>query len=256
MARLALLASRLRSVLIYAPLYAVATISYGLVSMACSPFDATGRRQHRVARAWARMLLRVAGTRVTVEGEANLVTGGPAVLVCNHLSYMDVPVLFARLPLQFRILAKQGLFRIPFLGGHLRRSHHLPVDQSNVRASLRSLHQAAESVAQGLPLFIFPEAGRSFSGAMQEFVPGAFFIAIQAQVPVVPMVLIGTYEILPPGTAHLRPGPVRLVILPPLPTTGLTRRDAEPLAIRVREQMVAVCRAAPAPISAAFPSGS
>lgn len=236
------MASRLRSGVVYAPLYALATIVYGLVSMAWSHFDPSGRRQHRVAQAWARMLLRISGTRVTLEGEANLVGNGPAVMVCNHLSYMDVPVLFARLPLQFRILAKQGLFKIPFLGGHLHRAHHLPVDQSNVRASLHSLQRAAESVAQGLPLFIFPEAGRSFSGAMQEFVPGAFFIAIQAQVPVVPMVLIGTYEILPPGTAHLRPGRVRLVILPPVATTGLVRKDAATLATRVREQMLEACR--------------
>src|SRR6185312_497198 len=160
--------SRLRSGLWYAPLYGLATVGYGLVSMGCSRFDPSGRRQHRVAQAWARMLLRVAGTRVVVIGEENLLAGRPSVMVCNHLSYMDVPVLFARLPLQFRILARQGLFRIPFLGGHLQRCQHLPVDQSNVRASMRSLKQAAESVAAGLPLFVFPEAGRSFSGTMQE----------------------------------------------------------------------------------------
>lgn len=236
--------SQLRSVLLFAPLYGLATAGYGLVSMACSRFDASGRRQHRVAQAWARMLLRIARVRVQVEGLPNL-TAGPAVLVCNHLSYMDVPVLFAVLPLQFRILAKQGLFRIPFLGGHLRRAHHLPVDQSSARASLRSLHQAAAGVASGLPLFIFPEAGRSFSGVMQDFVPGAFFIAIQAQVPVVPMVLQGTWEIMPPGTAHLRPGRVRLRILPAVSTLGLTRHDAAALAQRVREQMAEACAAAP-----------
>ncbi|MGN6591505.1 MAG: lysophospholipid acyltransferase family protein, partial [Terriglobales bacterium] len=174
----------------------------------------------------------------------------PMVVVCNHLSYMDVPVLFASLPLQFRILAKAGLFRIPFLGGHLQRAQHLPVDQSNARTSMRSLQQAAAAVKGGLPLFIFPEAGRSFSGEMQEFVPGAFYIAIQAQLPVVPMVLIGTYEILPPSTAHLRPGHVALVIAPPVPTTGLSRRDAPALAARVREQMLAIYQAKRQPAAA------
>lgn len=244
MPRAAHLASRLRSGLIYAPLFGLATIGYGLVSMAWSRFDPRGRRQHRVAQAWARMLLRIASTRVTLEGAENLVQGRPSVMVCNHLSYMDVPVLFALLPLQFRILARQGLFRIPFLGGHLQRCQHLPVDQSNARASLRSLQLAAESVAQGLPLFIFPEAGRSFSGEMQDFVPGAFYIAIQAQVPVVPMVLIGTFEILPPSTAHLRPGRVRLVICPPVPTAGLTRKDAPALAQKVRDQMLSIYQSA------------
>ena len=235
--------SRLRSWLLFAPLYGVATVGYGLVSMAWSRFDPHGVRQHRTARAWARMLLRIARVKVTVEGAGNLpAPTQPMVLVCNHLSYMDVPVLFASLPLQFRILAKAGLFRIPFLGGHLTRAQHLPVDQSNVRASMRSLQQAAAAVREGLPLFIFPEAGRSFSGEMQDFVPGAFYIAIQAQVPIVPMVLIGTYEILPPTTAHLRPGHVTLAIAPPIPTTTLTRHDAPALAAQVRDQMLATYR--------------
>lgn len=234
--------SRLRSVLIFAPLYALATILYGAVSLACSYRDPTGRRQHRVAQAWARMLLRIARIPVNVAGRQFLITDRPCVMVCNHLSYMDVPVLFANLPLQFRILAKQGLFSIPFLGGHLKRSQHLPVDQENARASLRSLLKAAESVAQGLPLFVFPEAGRSFDGHMKEFVPGAFFVAVQAQVPIVPMVLVGTREALEPHTVHLRPHPVELVICPPVATTGLTRKDVEALAQQVREQMLQIYR--------------
>ncbi len=238
MSKLSYTSSRLRSGLIFAPLYGLTTAAYGLVSMACSRFDESGARQHRVAQAWARMLLRLGGIHVKVEGLAHLMPG-PKVIICNHLSYMDVPVLFAVLPLQFRILAKQGLFKIPFLGGHLRRAQHLAVDQSNPRASMRSLHQAAAAVAAGLPLFIFPEAGRSFSGAMQPFVPGAFFIAIQAQVPIVPIVLVGTYEILQPTTAHLRPGRVQLLIGPPISTAGLTRHDAPALAQQLHDQMAA-----------------
>lgn len=240
MRRLTQLASLLRSLLLFAPLYGLATVVYGAASMACSPFDSGGGIQHRIARAWAQQLLRLAGVRVEVEGTENLVYSRPSVMVCNHLSYMDVPVLFATLPLQFRILARQGLFRIPFLGGHLRRSQHLAVDQSNPRASMRSLQQAAAAVAAGLPLFIFPEAGRSFSGELQEFVPGAFYIAIQAQVPVVPMVLIGTFEVLPPATAHLRPGKVELVICPPIPTSGLTRAQAAGLATGVRDRVLEI----------------
>ena len=232
--------SRLRSGLLYAPLYGLATAGFGLASMASSPFDSSGGRQHRIARSWARTLCRISSTRIHVEGLDHLVHGSSSVMVCNHISYMDVPVLFASLPLQFRILARQGLFRIPFMGSHLRRCRHLPVDQSNVRASLRSLQQAAASAASGLPLFIFPEAGRSFSGEMQAFVPGAFFVAIQAQVPVVPMVLIGTWEILRPSTAHLLPGRVELVICPPILTTGLSRQDAPRLAARVHAQMLEI----------------
>ena len=242
MPRHAHLLSRLRSGLIFAPAMALATALYGTASMACSRFDATGARQHRIARAWARMLCRIGGIRVRVEGLENLILESRSVMVCNHISYMDVPVLFGYLPLQFRILAKAGLFKIPFMGSHLRRCQHLPVDQSNARSSLHSLHEAAAAVAEGLPLFVFPEAGRSFSGAMQDFVPGAFYVAIQAQVPIVPMVLIGTWEVLQPATAHLRPGRVDLVICPPVATTGYSRRDAVRLAGAVHDQMQAIYR--------------
>lgn len=231
-----------RSVAWFAPLVGLATILYGMVSLVCSLWDPTGRRQHRVAQAWARMLLRLCWTRTRVIGAENLVLDRPCVIVCNHLSYMDVPVLFARLPLQFRILAKKGLFSIPFLGGHLKRSQHLPVEQDNPRALVRSLLKAADSVKEGLPVFVFPEAGRSFDGEMKEFVTGAFFLAVQARVPILPLVLVGTYELLEPGTAHLRPHPVDLVVCPPVSTEGKTRKDIDALAQQVRGQMLQVYR--------------
>jgi 1-acyl-sn-glycerol-3-phosphate acyltransferase len=121
----------------------------------------------------------------------------------------------------------------------LRRCQHLPVDQSNPRATLRSLYTSAASVSGGLPLFVFPEGGRSFSGGLQTFALGAFYIAVQAQVPIVPMVLVGTFELLPPTTAHLRPGAVRLIIGPPIATTGLNRADVPALGERTRAAMAA-----------------
>lgn len=234
------LLARLRSWFFFTPAYGLATVAYGAASFACSRWDATGSRQHRIARAWARMLLRIAGVRVTVVGGEWLhepAAQRPCVLVCNHLSYMDVPVLFATLPLQFRILARQGLFKIPFLGGHLRRAQHLPVDQANPRAAFRSLLQATTSVSAGLPVFIFPEAGRSFEGELRPFVNGAFMLAIQAQVPIVPMVLAGTWELLPPGSFILRPRPVTLIVSDPVSTAGLTRADAPALAARIHDHM-------------------
>ncbi len=230
----------LRAVLWYAPLIFLATALYGAVSLTLSLFDPTGRKQHRVAQAWARRLVRIAQLRVTVEGRENLILDRPAVMVANHLSYMDIPVLFSELPLQFRIMARKGLFSIPFMGWHLRRSGHLPVDHANVRASLQSLRKAAESVKNGMAAFVFPEGGRSTSGYLREFVSGAFFIALRAQAPVVPMVLIGTREALPPDSLHLRPGPVRLIIGPAIETAGLTVKDSEALSRRVHEYFEAV----------------
>jgi len=228
--------SFLRSLLVFVPLLMLATTLCGAVSLALSLFDATGRRQHRVARFWAWLLLRLFAIRMQVEGTENLPPNTPCILVCNHLSFMDIPTLFAVLPLQFRIFARQGLFSIPFLGWHLTRSRHLPVDDS-AKASLRSLLRAADTVRQGLPVFVFPEGGRSMDGRMQRFIPGAFLLAVRAQVPVVPMVLVGSRDVLPPGSLHLHPFHVTLTILPPVSTQDLTPRQAEALAFDVRERM-------------------
>jgi 1-acyl-sn-glycerol-3-phosphate acyltransferase len=228
-----------RSLLYFIPLIFLATAGFGLWSLAVSVFEASGRRQHAIARHWARTLLRIAGVRVTVTGREYLSRGGSCVLVANHLSYMDTPVVFAELPMQFRILARRWLFSIPCLGWHLRRSMHLPI-AADVSGSVRSLLRAAEHVRHGLPVFIFPEGGRSHQGQLQAFRGGAFLLAIRAHVPVIPMVLVGTREVLRYGSLHIRPGCVCVHVLPPISTTDLSSREVERLSTDVRSQILAV----------------
>src|SRR5205807_9067013 len=138
----------LRAVFITDPLIVVATIVYGSVSLVASFFDETGRKQIAVARAWARMLLRVAGVRVTVEGLENIDPNGSYVFACNHASYMDTPVILAHIPVQFRFLAKEGLFKIPFLGDHLRRAGHIPVPRENPRAAVKTMAEAGRIIRE------------------------------------------------------------------------------------------------------------
>ncbi len=227
-------ASYLRALLWTDPLVLLATAGYGAWSWAVSHRDPGGWRQHAIARRWARRLLALGRVEVEVRGR-ELLPPAPAVLVANHLSYFDTPVIFAELDLPFRILALEYLFHIPFLGGHLRRAQHIPVDQSDARAAMRSLLRAAERVRQGEAVFIFPEAHRSPSGELQAFVSGAFYLALKAQVPLVPMALAGTRQILPPGSHHIRPGRVRLRIGPPIPTAGRDTSQAAALAAEARE---------------------
>ncbi len=155
----------------------------------------------------------------------------------NHLSYMDTPVLFAKLPFQFRILAKQSLWKLPFIGWHLRRSGQVPVDQTSSRASISSLARGVAALRSGMPLVVFPEGGRSPQGGVQPFLAGAAFMAIRAQVPVVPLTLVGTYELLPMHVYHLAPRPLLLVVGEPISTVGLTTRDAEAVTAQVRWQI-------------------
>lgn len=240
--RIAEALSYLRSLFITIPLLAFATVVYGAWSLAVSVVDATGSKQHDIARRWARTLLAICGVRVRVAGLENLLTEKPCVLVSNHLSYMDIPVIFSVLPIQFRILARKMLFKIPFLGWHLRRSKHLPVDHANARASWRSLVKAAQSIKAGMPVFIFPEGGRSLDGNLREFVHGASFLALQAGAPVVPMLLSGTREVLKPDSFHIHPHAVTLVIGPPIAAGEFGQRELERLSAAVRERMLALAK--------------
>lgn len=215
------------------PLIALATTGFGILSLIASLWDRSGRQQHFIAHVWARVLLAISLSSVQVMGSEHH-PEGPAVYASNHLSYFDTPVLFARLPFQFRILAKQALWKVPFIGWHLHRSGQVPVDQSSARSSIASLGRGVHALKSGLPLVLFPEGGRTSDGSIQPMMSGAAYMAIKAQVPLVPVTLIGTRELLPMHTYHLTPRPLKLILSPAISTIGLATRDAD----RVTQQLL------------------
>ena len=221
--------------LLIMPLMALATVVCGCVSLLCSLWDRSGRQQHVVARFWANTLLRLSLSPVRLVGAEKLEDVDVAVYASNHLSYMDTPVLFAKLPFQFRILAKAALWKVPFIGWHLRRSGQLAVDQSSARSAVLSLSRGVGALKAGLPLLLFPEGGRSADGQLQSLLPGSAYMAIKAQVPLVPVTLIGTYELLPIHTYHLRPRPILVIVGDPISTAGMTTRDADRLTRILRD---------------------
>jgi 1-acyl-sn-glycerol-3-phosphate acyltransferase len=227
---------RLRGILFADPAIILATIAFGTVSLIVSFFDATGTVQIRVARAWARFLLAVSGVRVRVEGLEHIDPNGSYVFISNHLSYMDTPVALANIPVQFRFLAKRGLFQIPFLGNHLSRAGHIPVPREDARAAVKTMQTAAEVIKQKkISLLIFPEGGRSHDGVLRPFKEGGVYIAIRAGVPIVPMVIIGTREVLPYGGGVPRPGTVTLRILEPIQTAGCDLKQRGSLTQSIRD---------------------
>lgn len=227
---------RLRGLLFADPAIILATIFFGTISLIVSFFDATGRVQIKVARVWARTLLAVSGVRVRVEGLQHIGPNGGYVFISNHLSFMDTPVALANIPVQFRFLAKRGLFQIPFLGTHLSRAGHIPVPREDPRAAVKTMHLAAETIQRKqISLLIFPEGGRSHDGVLRPFKEGGVYIAIKAGVPIVPMVIIGSREILPYGGGVVQPGDVTLRILEPIETAGLSLRDRGAVTERLRE---------------------
>lgn len=221
--------SRLRSFLVWDPLIWLYTIVLGGLSLLSSFFDKSGSIQHGFAQLWSRTILKTIGAAPQVEGLDKIDTTKPAVYVVNHLSALDIPVLYAYLPFQFRILAKKELFRYPFMGWHLQRSGQIPVVLENPRASVRSLNLAVAALQQGKSLVIFPEGGRSPDGQLHAFMGGAFYAALKAQVDVVPIALVGTFEMLKMNTWHIKLGPLQLVVGKPISTVGMSTRDMEKL---------------------------
>jgi 1-acyl-sn-glycerol-3-phosphate acyltransferase len=227
--------SRLRSYFLWDPLIWIYTIILGCISLICSFFDRSGEIQHGFARLWSRTILGTIGAKVQVEGLDKIDVSRAQVYVVNHLSALDIPVLYAYLPFQFRILAKKELFRYPFMGWHLRRSGQIPVVLESPKASVRSLNLAVAAIKNGKSLVIFPEGGRSPDGQLKSFMGGAFYAGIKAQVDIVPIALVGTYEMLKMNTWHIRPGPIQMLIGEPIHTAGMSIRDIEKTTQRARD---------------------
>src|SRR5579859_4921242 len=207
---------RWRSNVLQAPLFFMATGFFGTLALLASLVAKTGRTQHRIARIWARVCVRLSASRLTIDGEENLHKHPVAVYAANHTSYMDTPVVFSALPFQFRILAKKELWSLPFIGWYLNRSGQIPIDAENPRATLSSLGAGVKALRAGMPLFVFPEGSRTPNGDLQVFLAGAAFLAIRAQVPLVPIALSGVYDLLPIHTRHFYPGDLVLSVGTPI----------------------------------------
>jgi 1-acyl-sn-glycerol-3-phosphate acyltransferase len=222
-----------RTVFYLIPAVTLYTIVLGTASLVSTVFDGTGDFGHRCARAWARLILKTTGVRVQVSGLEHLHPSRSYVFASNHQSIYDIPILFASLPWQLRIVAKDSLGRVPFLGWHLRHSGHLLVDRKNPGADI--VAKMKRLVNEAHSLIVFPEGTRSTDGSVSRFKKGTFIVAIDAQLPIVPVSLSGSRHVMKKGRLMVCPGDVTLTVHPPIATAGLTRQDARGLANSVRE---------------------
>lgn len=230
--------SRLRSYFFFNPLIWGYTVFFGLASIPFGFFDKDGRRLHGFARAWSKAIMKTIFSPFRVVGLEKIDTGRPHVYAVNHGSALDIPALYAFLPFQFRILFKKELLSYPIVGWHLKRSGQVCIDQQHPARSVAHIRSALKTLKAGLPLVIFPEGGRTSDGRIQPFLPGAFFLAIKAQVDVVPIALIGMYDLLPMNTYHIKARPLEMRVGEPIPTAGLTLRDMEKLSEAVRRNLI------------------
>jgi 1-acyl-sn-glycerol-3-phosphate acyltransferase len=222
-----------RTVLFLIPVIGLYTVVLGTASIMSSFFDRTGDFGHRCARAWSRLILRTTGVRASVRGLEHLDPAKSYVLASNHQSIYDIPILFAALPLQLRIVAKASLGSFPFLGWHLRRTGHLLVDRRNPGPDI--IEKMKRLVRESHSLIVFPEGTRSADGRVGRFKKGSFLVAIDAALPVVPVSLSGSRHVMKKGRLMVCPGVVHVTVHEPIPSAGVPREEVIPFAERVQE---------------------
>jgi len=211
------------------------TVVMGSLSLLVWPFDRTGNKQFWCARWWCRLVAWSIFARIRVHGVEHVRPDRPYVYMANHSSLIDTPALFAYLPHPFRIMAKRGLFYVPFMGWHLWTAGHFPIDRGNAAKMVASLRQVIEGVKHGRSLAVFPEGTRSPDGKLQKFQPGVFKIALKAGVPIVPVTIWGTFDLLPKTTLAPRPGHVDVILGEPIDTTDYDDKRVSELITRTRE---------------------
>lgn len=220
------------------PLILVWTAAMATISLFISLFDGTGRLQHACARTWSRVILQVTRARVEITGLERLDTSKAYVFASNHLSMFDIWVFLAHLPFQFRFVAKVSLFKWPFLGWHLRRAGNIPIDRRNPRKAIESYEAAGAKIRAGVSVVVFPEGMRTWGDTVAPFKRGSFVLAQKAQVPIVPVTIIGSHRLLPRGSFLVQPGDIEVKIHAPLEYDHYKHLELESLAESVRKTIL------------------
>jgi 1-acyl-sn-glycerol-3-phosphate acyltransferase len=210
------------------------TLVAGTLVIVLSFFVRSGNPLHKIARFWGKSILVVSRIKVSVKGLSGIDLAGPYIYMPNHQSNFDIPVLLGHLPVQFRWLAKRELFKIPIFGRAMRKAGYISIDRYDRESAFKSLDVAAQKVKSGVSVLIFPEGTRSRDGKIRAFKKGGFVLAIDSGVPIVPVVIKGTYAIMTKGKFRVNPGHVSMVVHRPIETAAYTRETKEGLMQSVR----------------------
>lgn len=215
----------------------LATLLGGSIAICTSFFGRGGNVPHLVARLWARSILFVSRVKVSVQGLHHIDPIGTYIYMVNHQSMYDILVVLGYLPVQFRWLAKMELFRIPVFGYAMARAGYISIDRSDRRSAHKSLQEAAEKIARGVSVVVFPEGTRSTDGQIKPFKAGGFHLAIRSGQPIVPVVICGTGHVMRKGSLRIRPGRVMVSINPPVDTSSYNNRTKQLLMESLRSTM-------------------
>jgi 1-acyl-sn-glycerol-3-phosphate acyltransferase len=213
----------------------IATLILGVLTLVAYPFDRKGRAGHSCARLWGKTALLANRVKVRVEGMEHLNGRGPYVFMSNHQGFYDIFALLGHLPYQFRWLAKKELFSVPFLGWTMAAVGYISIDRGGTRDTVGAMNEAAQKIRDGMSVVIFPEGSRSPDGTIQPFKKGGFTLAIKSKVPIVPIAISGSREIMPKDSLAAAPGEIRMVVGHPIEIQHYSLKDRESLMEKVRE---------------------
>ena len=192
------------------------SIALGVIAIAAGFFDKSGNLSHRVSSLWCRLLCKLNGVKVEIEGLENILKNRPQIFVSNHQGYFDIFALSGYLPVQIRWVAKSSLFKIPFLGGSMKASGYIPVERGDRKKAYEAFNKTLEKIKEGSSIIIFPEGTRSEDGTIGPFKKGSNLIASRSKSPMIPVTITGSRDIIKKGSASITPGSVRVIISPPV----------------------------------------
>ncbi len=213
----------------------IATLVFGFCVLITYPFDRKGRVAHHYARLWGKVALLANRVKVKIEGMDRLDGKGPYIFMSNHQGSYDIFALQGHLPYQFKWLAKKELFSIPFFGWAMAAAGYISIDRQGTRETVEAMNEAAQKIRDGMSVVIFPEGSRSPDGSVQPFKKGGFTLAIKSKVPIVPIAISGSRDIMPKDKLTAMPGEIQMFVGHPIETQHYSSKDREPLMKKVRE---------------------
>ncbi|HTZ39567.1 MAG TPA: lysophospholipid acyltransferase family protein [Syntrophales bacterium] len=193
------------------------------------------RTVHRIATLWARILLWISSVKTEVIGRENILQNRPQIFMANHQSGFDILIVLAHMDTYFAWIAKKELFSIPIFGDAMKKGGYISIDRKNFIRAMRSISDAARIIQEGKSVMTFPEGTRSMDNRVHPFKKGVFHLALKAGVPIVPVTIIGSGDIMPKKSLRVHPGKITMVIDKPIDVTTYSEETVDDLIHRVHE---------------------
>lgn len=202
--------------IIKALIIAINALIIAIFTILVSPFDSRGKITHYLSKIFSKVILTVSGIKLNVKGLEKIDRDRSYVFVSNHASYFDIPILMQAIPNNVRFIYKKSLSKIPIFGWGMYLGQYVPIDRENGREALKSLRKAAEKIKKGISIVIFPEGTRTPDGEIKDFKKGLFVLADEAKEDIVPVLIKGSYDIMPKGKFKIQSAGVEVTFFEPV----------------------------------------